>query len=93
MNPETKLALMKHADSYWELLPEEIKQLILMYKDSQELIEWRERKMSRDLCEQIRAYEKLRRKWFIGPIRCRCFRTRVCGNDYTFMLVYGHYWI
>ena len=54
MNPEAKLELMKHMDSYWMLLPEEIKELILKYKESQELIEWRESKVSRDLCEQIR---------------------------------------
>ena len=34
----------------------------------------------------------MRQKWFIGPMRCRCFRTRVCGNDYIHMRVYGHYW-
>ena len=92
MKPETKLDLMKCTDSYWMLLPEEIKDMILKYKESQELIEWRESFVSRALCEQIRLYDKLRREWFIGPIRCRCFRTRVCGNDYTHMRVYGHYW-
>ena len=61
-----------------------------MYRESQELIEWRERQVSRELCRQIRAYEKLRQKWFIGPIRCRCFRTRLCGIVY--MRVYGHFW-
>ena len=42
MNPETKLELMKHTNSYWMLLPEEIKEMILKYKESQELIEWRD---------------------------------------------------
>ena len=59
MNPETKLELMKYRDSYRMLLPEEIKELILKYKESQELIEWHESEMSRALCEQIRAYEEL----------------------------------
>ena len=92
MDVKTKLALLKQTDSYWDLLPEEIKEVILMYRESQELIEWRESRRSRALCEQIRLYEQLRRKWFIGPIRCECFRTRVCGNEFIHRRVYGHYW-
>ena len=58
------------------LLPEEIKELILKYKESEELIEWHESEMSRTLCEQIRAYEELRREWFIGLIRCIPYSTK-----------------
>ena len=96
MKPETKLDLMKRTDSYWMLLPEEIKDMILKYKESQELIEWRESKMSRALCEQIRAYEELRREWFIGPIRCIPFRSKWLFHDEYVetvrMRIYGHYW-
>ena len=42
MDVKTKLTLMKHTDSYWTLLPPEVKELILTYKESQERIEWRE---------------------------------------------------
>ena len=47
---------------------------------------------SRALCEQIRLYAELQRKWFIGPIRCKSVGTRVCGQEFISMCVYGHYW-
>ena len=76
MDVKTKLMLLKHTDSYWTLFPVVVKEKILQYKDSQELIEHRERRASRDLCEQIGLYAALQRKWFIGPIRCRSICTR-----------------
>ena len=93
MKPETKLDLMKRTDSYWMLLPEEIKDMILKYKESQELIEWRESFVSRILCKDIRAYEELRREWFIGPIRCIPYRRIGPLGRYHFgMRIHGHYW-
>ena len=43
-------------ESYWDMLPPEIKEMILKYKESQELIEWRESFASRKLCLHIDAY-------------------------------------
>lgn len=71
MNLDTKLHLMKYTDSYWTLLPDEVKDIILKYKDSQELIEWRESAQSRTLCHQLRLYGVLRERWQIGFIQCR----------------------
>ena len=90
MNPETKLELMKHTDSYWMLLTEEIKELILKYKESQELTEWRESKTSRILCEKIRAHGRLRQKWFIGPVECRSYGVK--SGKVLYMMIFGHYW-
>ena len=96
--------LLNHTDSYWTLFPAEVKEMILQYKDSQELIEQRESVVSRELCEQIRLYAKLQCKWYIGPIRCKTVCTRVCGplrcrshgivcrHERVSMRVYGHYW-
>ena len=42
MDIETKLKLLDVVESYWDILPPEIKEYILEYKESQELIEWRE---------------------------------------------------
>ena len=89
---KTKLELMKHTDSYWMILPHEIRELILKYKESQELIEWRESDASCALCQQIVLYRQLQLKWFIGPIQCQCIRARVWGRDVIEMHVYGHYW-
>ena len=100
--------LLNHTDSYWTLLPVMVKELILQYRDSQALIEHRESVVSRELCEQIRLYAQLQRKWFIGPIRCKTVCARVCGpltsllrcrkhgivcrHECVSMRVYGHYW-
>ena len=42
MDLEKKMELLNVVESYWDMLPPEIQQLILKYKESQELIEWRE---------------------------------------------------
>ena len=42
MDVKTKVMLLKHTDSYWTLFPADVKEMILQYKDSQELIEHRE---------------------------------------------------
>ena len=108
MDVKTKFMLLNHTDSYWTLLPLMVKELILQYRDSQTLIEHRESVVSRELCEQIRLYAQLQRKWFIGPIRCETYCYRVCGpltsplrcrkhglvcrHECVSMRVYGHYW-
>ena len=92
MEVKTKLELMKHTDSYWLILPHEIRELILKYKESQELIEWRESDISRALCQQLILYRQVQRAWFIGPIRCQCVLARVWGQEVIEMRVFGHYW-
>ena len=90
MDVKTKLTLMKHTDSYWTLLPSEIRELIITYKESQERIEWRESEDSRALCQQIILHRQLQLKWFIGPIRCQCVRMK--DEGVIEMRVYGYYW-
>ena len=92
MDVQTKLTLMKHVDSYWLILPLEIRALIIKYKESQELIELRESNDSRALCQQIHLHRQLQLKWFVGPIRCQCVRGRVWGRDMIEMRVFGHHW-
>ena len=53
MDFETKRELLKWTDSYWDLLPAEMKEIILKYKESQELIDRRESASNRALCRQI----------------------------------------
>ena len=90
MDVKTKLTLMKHTDSYWTLLPSEIRELIITYKESQERIEWRESEDSRALCHQIILHRQLQLKWFRGPIRCQCVRMK--DEGVIEMRVYAHYW-
>ena len=82
-------------ESYWDLLPPEIKEYILAFKESQELIEWRESPASQWMCLQIRDYGDLRRAWYIGPIRCECYRVKTCrchGRACCFNRIFGLYW-
>ena len=101
MDVKTKLALLKQTDSYWELLPEEIKEVILKYRERQELIDWRESEVSRALCVQIRAHGRLRAIW-PGHIQCRPMRfdgahvrtEHGCsfGPTCEHMRIYGYYY-
>ena len=88
------MELLNVVESYWDLLPPEIQQLILKYRESQELIEWRENFYSRILRSDIEAHGELRRKWFIGPIRCKPGVPKgcKCQRRCFFMKIYGHYW-
>ena len=92
MDLETKVELLKLTDSYWTLLPPEIKEIILKYKESQELIDRCESASNRALCKQIRLYEQLRQRWQVGHIQCRpkqcnpgvkceCMRVYGCFRD------------
>ena len=65
MDHETKMKLLKWTDSYWDMLPPELKEIILKYKESQELRQsWQVghiqcRPIHRDLgvkCECMRVY-------------------------------------
>ena len=91
MHLHTKLELLKHVDSYWLILPPEIRTLIVKYKESQELIEWRESEVSRALCQQIILYRKVWYGWFVGPIQCQCVHARVWGQPVIEMRVFGYY--
>ena len=86
MEHETKMELLKWTDSYWDMLPPELKEIILKYKESQEFIERRESVSNRALCRQIRLYEQLRQRWQVGHIQCLPIHRGVnCGC----MRVYG----
>ena len=94
MNLEKKMELLNIVESYWDLLPPEIQQLILKYRESQTLIEWRESCFNRRLCRDIEDHGHLRIVWFIGPIRCipswpkKC----ECRPRCVFMKIFGYYW-
>ena len=60
MDVRTKLMLLKYTDSYWTLLPAEMQEMILKYKESQELIKWCGSFSSHVVCLQIEANALLR---------------------------------
>ena len=90
MDLETKMQLLKLTDSYWDMLPVEIKEIILKYKESEELIERRESVSNRALCKQIRLYGELRQKWQVGHIQCKPIHCNP-GKKCECMRVYGFY--
>ena len=94
MDLEKKLALLSILDSYWDMLPSEIQHLILKFRESQTLIDWRERCVSRRMCWEIQGHAHLRRQWFIGPIRCEPGSPKKCDcrSPCFFMKIFGYYW-
>ena len=92
MNLETKRELLKLTDRYWDLLPSEIKDLILKYRESQEFIDRRESASNRALCRQIRMYELLRQRWQIGHVQCQPIHRNIAvAARCNCMRVYGWY--
>ena len=81
-------------ESYWDMLPPKIKEYILKFKESQELIDRRESRLNRALCRDIRSHARLRLKWFIGPIKCQSYVVANCRCQprcYA-MRIFGQYW-
>ena len=70
MNVKTKLKLMKVMDNYWDMLPPELHDFILMLKRKQELIDEEKKKRMEDLADEIVKYKELKEKWALGHIRC-----------------------
>ena len=92
MDLENKRELLKWTDSYWDMLPPEVKDLILEYKESQELIEWREGASSRALCRQIRMYELLRQRLQVGHVQCKPIHRKIGAKcNCECMRVHGWY--
>ena len=96
MELETKRELLKWTDSYWDMLPREMKDLILEYKESQESIDRRESASNRALCRQIRMYELLRQRWQVGHVQCRPIHRNLgvkceCMCNCECMRVFGWY--
>ena len=88
MKDETKMELLKWTDSYWDMLPLELKEIILEYKESQELIDRRESPSNLALCRQIRQYARLRQMWQVGHIQCRPIHR---GVNCSCVRVFGWY--
>ena len=94
MNLEKKMELLNIVESYWDLLPPELQQLILKYRESQKLIEWRESCFNVRLRRDIEAHGQIRMVWFIGPIQCIPSRPKKCKcrPRCVFMKIFGYYW-
>ena len=67
MNVKEKMKLMLVMDSYWDMLPPELHDFILMLKRNQELIDQEKEKRMKELGKEIVMYKE---KWALGHIKC-----------------------
>ena len=70
MDVETKMKLLHVTDSYWDLLPSEVRKLILLMKRTQEQIDEEKKRVMEKLGKEIVMYKKLKDKWALGHVKC-----------------------
>ena len=74
MNLRKKMKLSHAFESYWDMLPPELHELIMAYKEGQEAIDEEQKKrmkrLMKDLCDEIEKYGRLKQKWGVGHIEC-----------------------
>ena len=85
MNVWKKVKLMHVMESYWDMLPSEVHEVILAYKRSQEWIDEERKERMNDLCMEIVKYGELKRKWEIGHVKC-IVKKRICFSCYKYHL-------
>ena len=89
MDVKTKVELMNVMDSYWNMLPPELEDFILLLKRNQELFDQEKKERMREVCDEIVMYGRVKEKWGIGHVKCYikkgpcfgcdCYHTRVVG--------------
>ena len=70
MDVKTKIKLMNVMESYWDVLPPEIHEMILLLKRNQEHFDEEKKRKMKALSKEIELYEELKEKWALGHIRC-----------------------
>ena len=80
---------MNVMESYWDMLPSELHEIILTYKRNQEYFDEEKKKRMRELGKEIMMYKELKEKWTLGHIKCvvECFN---CCYE-PCMMIYGCY--
>ena len=81
MNVRKKMKLAHVFESYWDMLPPEIHAIIIAYKRGQEWIDEERKEIMRDLCNEIKKYGELKRKWEIRHIKC-IVKKQICFSCY-----------
>ena len=86
MNVKKKIELMNVMESYWDMLPPEVHELILAYKRSQEWIDEEKKDRMKDSSMEIVKYGELKRKWNIGHVKC-IVKKNMCFTCYKHHLI------
>ena len=81
MDVKRKLSLLNTYESYWLMLPTEIQEYIVVFKKSQDIIEWEKRIQRRKLCKELEDYHKLTIAWGLGFISCKFYYCDCKWND------------
>ena len=81
MDVKRKLLLLDTYESYWLMLPSEIREYILVFKTSQDVTEIRKKERKVMICEEIVERHKLKEAWGLGSIRCRILKCEQCTED------------
>ena len=89
MNVRKKMKLSHAFESYWDMLPPELHELIVAFKKGQEEIDRERARMMRKICNDINLYGRLKKKWGIGHVRCRVKKCNNCDGHH--MRVVGCY--
>ena len=78
MDVKRKLKLLRLYESYWQMIPYEIQEYILVFKINQEVVEEKRKRQNVMLCREIIVYSQLKEKWGLGPIRCKTYTCKSC---------------
>ena len=91
MSVRKKMKLTHSFESYWDMLPPEIKEMILQYKESQEAIDEERKERMREVCDDIVMYGRVKEKWGIGHVKCYVKKGPCLGCDGYHVRVVGCY--
>ena len=69
--------LLKLYESYWLMLPSEIREYILVFKISQDVIEHRKKEQTVMLCKEIVKRHQLKEAWGLGHVHCRIIKCKL----------------
>ena len=91
MDVKTKLELSYVMESYWDMLPNEIKGYILQFKMSQEKIDEKVKEKLARLCKEKKDFKQLHAMWARGPIKVQRHDKCTICHDHHMRGVYGCY--
>ena len=91
MNVKKKMELSHVMESYWDMLPNEIKDHIVEFKTSQETIDKKMKEKLERLYKEKKDYQQLHVMWALGPIEVeRHEKCSVCHHQHM-RAVHGFY--
>ena len=91
MDVKKKIKLMNVMESYWDMLPPELQDFILLLRKNQELFDEEKEKRMKDLSKEIVMYGRVKEKWGIGHVKCYVKKESCFNCDRHHVIVVGCY--